>query len=256
MRTRIETRVRFIEPRGPCVPLAALTPIVRPEQDETQGVRHGAHVEAGAQAELVAPLGPDQRLVEDREIADDAQRVERGVERRVGNLLAAVLVAYQVAVAERVVDQLVALVERRHHFVEPVRALAPDHDLQMQRERRAVAHGGARAFADVEVQRSVELVDAFSALDVRGADVEAALRPAVRCVAETGADERDQQLECCRPTSQTGAISRCATRASGSQTLTVLRVFLGKHNKSRPCRLSQPQSARRQSSRAPVHRSP
>ena len=57
--------------------------------------------------------------------------VERGVERRVGGLLAAVEVAHQVALAQRVIDQLVALVERRHRFVEPVRALAPDHDLQV-----------------------------------------------------------------------------------------------------------------------------
>ena len=177
-----------------------------------QGVRHGAHIEAGAHADLVAPLGPDQRLVEDRQVADDAQRVERGVERRVGNLLAAVHVAHQVAVAERVIDQVVALVERRHPFVEPVRTLAPDHDLQAQRERCAVAHGSARPFANVEIERRVELVDAFSALDVRGADVEADLRPAARRIAEADAGEHEQQLECCRPPSQTGAISRFATR--------------------------------------------
>jgi hypothetical protein len=110
-----------------------------------------------------------------------------------------------------VIDQLVTLVESRHHFIEPVRALAPDHYLQTQRERRAIAHGGTRAFADVEVQGRAELVDAFSALDVCGADVEAALRPAVRRI-EAGAEERDQQLECCGPTSQTWAVSRCATR--------------------------------------------
>ena len=46
--------------------------------------------------------------------------VERGVERRVGRLLAAVQIAHQVALAERVIDQLVALVERRDRFVEPV----------------------------------------------------------------------------------------------------------------------------------------
>ena len=65
---------------------------------------------------------------------------------------------------------------------------------------------------NVEVERRVELVDAFGALDVRGADVEAPLRPAARRIAEADAGEHDQQLQRCRPTSQTGAISHFATR--------------------------------------------
>ena len=49
--------------------------------------------------------------------------------------------------------------------------------------------------------------------DARHADLEAFLRPARRRVAQADAKKREQQLECCWPTSQTGAISRFAIKA-------------------------------------------
>jgi hypothetical protein len=82
----------------------------------------------------------------------------------------------------------------------------------VQRERRTIAHGSAGALADVEIERGGELVDAFGALDVRRADIEALLRLAGRRVTQADANEHEQQLECCRPTSQTGAISRFAIK--------------------------------------------
>src|SRR5690606_34038684 len=125
--------------RRPRVPLAALAPIVGPEQDEAQRVRHRAHVDSCADTDLV-PSGLYERLIQDGQAADDAQAVERHIERRVRGLLAAVQVANEVSLAERVIDELVALLERRDGLIEPVVALPPYDDFQMQRERHAFAN--------------------------------------------------------------------------------------------------------------------
>ena len=74
------------------------------------------------------------------------------------------------------VHELVVLIERRNRLIEPVVALTLDDNVEVQRERHAVAQRRARAFGKLEIDRGVELVDAFGRFNVRRADLEACLR--------------------------------------------------------------------------------
>ena len=110
--------------KWPYEPLARSAPVVRPEQQPLQRGRRRTEVDHGAQVHLVPAVVLHQVGVDDRQAAHVAKLLERSLQRPEVLLFAGIEIAQQVALAERVVTQLIRLLEFRDGSVRPVAAHA------------------------------------------------------------------------------------------------------------------------------------
>ena len=128
------------------------------------------HVEHRAHPHVVRRTGRQQVRVDNRQVADLRQPVERGLQRAEVELLAGVEVAQQVTLAQRVIVELVALHQRGDAVVGQVIADAADADLVVEPHREAAVDRLARALVKLDDQARVELVDVLVELELAVAD--------------------------------------------------------------------------------------
>ena len=140
-----------------------------------QRERHGAIIDLGAYARLVAAIGGQQRLVEHRQAAHLGQELERRIDRAQRLLLAAVVVAQDVARAHGVVLQVVALRQLGDARVRQQLAHPLDVQVELERQRHPFRQAAPDGVADRQIEARVQVIDAVLEFEIGGADLEASL---------------------------------------------------------------------------------
>ena len=132
-----------------------------------QAERHDAVIDFRPHARLIAAVGRDQRLVQNRQAAHFGELLDRGVDGAQRFLLAAVVVAQDVARAHGVVLQVVALGQFRDPRIRQQLAHPLDVEVELERQRHAFGQPAPHCIADRQVHVRVQMIDAVLELQDR-----------------------------------------------------------------------------------------